>query len=173
VSIETQDARDTRLTLAETLADRHADQQPFEQARVNIDYPAIFRQERVSKKARQVFRMLSAVRGYGNGLEIAAALKISPGRVCQLKDELARALEKHGYRPYAVAESWYQATYGELYLYAQGSPRHIGALLPDGFLNLCDGFFLRELNAMIIMQTRLNTASHFLEAQVSALVRRV
>ena len=64
-----------------------------------MDYAHILKREKVSAKAREVFRLLSAVHGCGQVKQIAQALKVSPGRVCQLKSELARALARHGYGP--------------------------------------------------------------------------
>jgi hypothetical protein len=86
-------------TLAETLADRRMDGDPSEQARLNIDYPAIFAAEKVSRRARQLFRLLSEVRGWGCANRMAEILKVSPGRVSQLKKQLADALATHGYAP--------------------------------------------------------------------------
>ena len=102
VSIESADENDTRLSVAETLADKHIDQRPLEQVRVNLDYQTIFRREKVSKKAREVFRLMSATRGYGANAEIAAQLGVTPGRISQMKTELATALEKYGYAPTAI-----------------------------------------------------------------------
>ncbi|MCE9589588.1 MAG: hypothetical protein K8S99_03595 [Planctomycetes bacterium] len=90
-------------TLAETLADRHADQSPLEQTRVNMDYMTILKRERVSAQARKVFRLLSSVRGCGSINVIARTLKVSPARVCHIKSELAQALAKHGYGPALVS----------------------------------------------------------------------
>ena len=86
-------------SLSEELADRRQHFNPFEQARQNLDYACILKQEHINKKARKVFRLLSAVRGLGQGREIAKVLGISPARVCQLKQQLADALAKHDYAP--------------------------------------------------------------------------
>ena len=105
VSIESADQHDSSLSVAETLADKHIDQRPLEQVRVNLDYQTIFRREKVSKKAREVFRLMSATRGRGANTEIAAELHVTPGRVSQIKAELARALEKYGYGPVVAGGS--------------------------------------------------------------------
>lgn len=89
-------------TLAEVLADRGDDADPFEATRRNRDYGDIFDNEAISVKARRAFDMLSADRGLGCGMRIAKALGVSSGRVTQLKDELAAALGRHGYGPAAV-----------------------------------------------------------------------
>ncbi len=85
------------VTLAETLADQRQDCNPYEQVRQNLDYPGILRQERVSRKARKVFKALTKDRSTGQGLRLAMDLKVSPGRICQLKEELAKVLAKHDY----------------------------------------------------------------------------
>jgi len=93
------------MAISEVLADRRRNNSPYEQARQNMDYPGILRQERVSRKARKVFKLLTQVRGQGAGLVMAHTLRLSPGRICQLKDQLATALAKHGYGPSAVAST--------------------------------------------------------------------
>jgi hypothetical protein len=90
---------DSPLTLSETLADRRQDNNPFEQVRKNLDYPAILRKEKVSRKARKIFSLVAADRSLGQGERIATALRMSPGRVCQLKTQLAEALAKYDYVP--------------------------------------------------------------------------
>ena len=105
VSLESPDENDPRMSVAEMLADRHTDQRPLERVRVNFDYRAIFRREKVSKKAREVFRLMSATRGYGANAEIAAQLGVTPGRISQMKTELATALEKYGYGPVVAGGS--------------------------------------------------------------------
>jgi len=87
------------VSVGETLADRRQDANPFEQARKRIDYPLILRTEKLSRKARRLFALLSAVQGRGSGKRIAQTLGISTGRVCQLKRQLAEALTKRGYAP--------------------------------------------------------------------------
>ena len=59
---------------------------------------------RGSRKVRKVFGMLAEVRGQGAGLMIAHELRLSPGRVCQLKYELADALSRHDYGPTPAAD---------------------------------------------------------------------
>ena len=88
-----------RSSLAEMLSDRRVDRSPFEQVRMAIDYAEIFDREKVSKKAREVFRLLAVVRGRGQNQTIARMLKVSPGRISQLKRKLAKALGKHQYGP--------------------------------------------------------------------------
>lgn len=86
-------------SLSDELADRRRHADPYEQARQNLDYPQILERERVSTKGRKLFEMLSAVRGRGQGKQIAQALNVSEARVCQLKRQLADALAKHDYAP--------------------------------------------------------------------------
>ena len=93
------------LPLSEVLADRRQDNNPSEHVRQNLDYPVILRTERVSRKARKVFRLLSEVRGQGAGLFIAHELKVSEGRVTQLKDQLGDALARHDYGPPPTREA--------------------------------------------------------------------
>ena len=88
-----------RSSLAEMLSDRRVDRSPFEQVRQNLDYPEILKREQVSKKAKEVFRLLAVVRGRGQNQTIARMLRVSPGRICQLKGKLAKALAKHQYGP--------------------------------------------------------------------------
>ena len=85
------------LPLSETLADRRQDNNPLEQVRRNLDYPEILRQEHVSPKARKVFKSLTRDRTTGHGLRLAHELMVSPGRITQLKGELAEALRRHDY----------------------------------------------------------------------------
>jgi hypothetical protein len=94
-----EESKDGSMTLAETLADRRQDNSPFEQVRQNMDYPSILRKERVSRKARKIFGLVATDRSTGQGERIAMALRMSPGRVCQLKSQLAEALAKHDYAP--------------------------------------------------------------------------
>jgi hypothetical protein len=84
--------------LAEVLSDRR-EQNPFEKVRQSLDYVSIFRQEKVSRKARKTFRLLSVMRGVGAGEQIARQLGVSPARVCHLKAQLAAALRRHEYLP--------------------------------------------------------------------------
>jgi hypothetical protein len=86
------------MPLSEVLSDRR-EQDPAERARQSLDYPQILRVERVSWKARKVFRLLSSVRIVGCGLRIAQELRVSPARICHLKSQLAVALRKHDYEP--------------------------------------------------------------------------
>lgn len=102
VSLESADPKGeggVSVTIAETLADRRIHEMPFDRTRQNLDYPYILRVERVGAKARKLFSLLSGVRGTGCGNRIAQALKVSPGRVSQLKALLARALASRGYAP--------------------------------------------------------------------------
>jgi hypothetical protein len=85
-------------TLAETLSDTK-EIGPAERARQNLDYRQILRQEHVGRQAQKVFRLLAAVRNTGCNKMMAKAMKVSPTRICQLKDRLAEALARHGYTP--------------------------------------------------------------------------
>ena len=93
------------LPYSEVLADRRQDNNPLEKVRQNMDYPLILRQERMSRQARKVFRLLAEVRGRGANTVIAHELKVSPGRVSQIKDQLAEALARHDYRPASARRS--------------------------------------------------------------------
>jgi hypothetical protein len=110
VSLESAAPRESgdrhSLTLAETLADRRQDNSPFEQVRQNMDYPSILRNERVSRKARKVFMVLTQDRTLGHGQRMACELKVTPGRVTQLKGELAEALARHDYGPTPTGQCW-------------------------------------------------------------------
>ena len=49
--------------------------------------------------SQPLFGLLSDVRGRGQGKQIAQALNVSEGRVCQLKRQLAEALARYAYAP--------------------------------------------------------------------------
>jgi hypothetical protein len=84
--------------LSDVLADSREDS-PLENARRDLDYPAILDRESVSPKGRRVFAFLAENHGAGSQKELARELKISPTRVCQIKQQLAGCLAKHGYGP--------------------------------------------------------------------------
>jgi hypothetical protein len=85
-----------RLPLSEVLADRRAPN-PLEATRQNLDYPAILRRQRASRKARRVFAWLAQTQGSGRQTELARELRVSEPRVVQLKQELAKHLAAEGY----------------------------------------------------------------------------
>jgi hypothetical protein len=84
------------VKLSEVLADAR-EGSPAENARRNIDYPAILDREKVSHKGRRVFEYLCQTHGKGNHRELARELGITPSRISQIKHELARSLARHGY----------------------------------------------------------------------------
>jgi len=84
------------ISLDESLADRNAED-PFDIVRRNEDYPGIMDMEGVSPKARRTFMFLAENQGGSRQLDLAAELKVSPGRITQLKGELAAALAKYDY----------------------------------------------------------------------------
>ena len=84
--------------LSEVLADQREDS-PLENVRRSLDYPAILDREGVGRKGRQVFAYLCETHGEGSHRELAGELGITPGRVTQIKRELAMCLTRHGYEP--------------------------------------------------------------------------
>ena len=94
--------------LADVLADRRLDNRPLERVRVDHDYRFIIKNSSLSPRANQVWRHLLKDWGPGHVTRIAKRLKVSPGRVCQAKTELAGALESWDYRPYG----WKRSTQG-------------------------------------------------------------
>ena len=90
-----------KVFLSETLAATREDS-PFEIVRRTLDYPEILRRERVGPRARRVFAYLCQTHGRGSHKELARELGIVPGRVTQIKRQLARCLARHGYEPPAT-----------------------------------------------------------------------
>ena len=84
--------------LREVLADSREDS-PFENARRNLDYPAIVTEKNVGTKGRRVFQFLCETHGAGSHKELARELGVTAGRVSQIKNELAVCLARHGYGP--------------------------------------------------------------------------
>jgi len=84
------------IRLDESLADHDADD-PFDVVRRGMDYPYIMEREGVSPKARRTLTFLAENQGGSRQLDLAAELKVSPGRITQLKGELAAALAKYDY----------------------------------------------------------------------------
>ena len=84
------------LKLREALADNDAED-PYDVVRRDHDYPSILKQESVSAKAWATFRFLAETRGAGKQCDLAAQMRVSPGRVTQLKGELSHALARHDY----------------------------------------------------------------------------
>ena len=82
--------------LRESLADRDAEN-PFEVARRAIDFPAIFALEGVHPKAIATFEFLASTKSEGKLVDLAAELRVTGGRITQLKAELAEALARHDY----------------------------------------------------------------------------
>ena len=87
---------DHDLKLREALANDDAEN-PFDVVRREHDYPDILKSEAVSSKAWSTFRFLAETRGAGKQADLAAELRVSPGRITQLKGELAGALGRHDY----------------------------------------------------------------------------
>ena len=86
-----------RTLLRKMLADHRTWNDPFEAARVQHDYPAVLAAEGVSAKARSVFDELARTHGSARVMDMAAALRVSPARICQLKEQLAEAPWRRGY----------------------------------------------------------------------------
>ena len=82
--------------LSDVLTDRRADD-PVEVVRRDHDYNCIFECEQVSEKGRRTFEYLAQTHGDGKQAQLAAELMVSPGRITQLKSEIAEALAAHGY----------------------------------------------------------------------------
>ena len=70
---------------------------PFDCVRRANDYVDIFKTESVSAKAKKVFQFLVETNGTGKQIDLAAELMVSPGRITQLKQQLADALARHDY----------------------------------------------------------------------------
>jgi len=88
--------------LWQILADRREDS-PLENVRKEIDYTEILQKEKVGAKGRRVLEFLCENHGQGSQKELAGELGVSPGRVTQIKGELAACLTRHGYGPRAAA----------------------------------------------------------------------
>ena len=88
-----------RTLLRKMPADPRTWNDPFEAAQVQHDYPAVPAAEGVSAKARAVFDELVRTHGSARGIDLAKQLRVSPGRICQLKGQLAAALGRRGYGP--------------------------------------------------------------------------
>lgn len=82
--------------LRESLADRDAEN-PFDVARRAIDFAAIFALESVSAKAIATFEFLASTKSEGKQCDLAVELRVTGGRITQLKAELAEALARHDY----------------------------------------------------------------------------
>jgi len=83
------------LTRLGGLADL-SEEDPAKVARRRHDFPAILKG--VSDKAARTFKFLAESHGAGPQTELATALMVSPGRITQLKGELATAFAAEGYR---------------------------------------------------------------------------
>ena len=87
---------DHPATLGMTLSDsRHL--RPEELARINVDYRVALRRPSVPRKGRRLFGHLVRDNSFGHARRIARQMKISPPRICQLKEKLRGALESIGY----------------------------------------------------------------------------
>jgi hypothetical protein len=87
-----------RLPLSDVLADGRADPPP-ECCRRNTYYPEILQRQRANQKARRVFAFLAATHGSGRGVDMARQLRVTPPRIVQLKQQLARCLAAEDYGP--------------------------------------------------------------------------
>jgi hypothetical protein len=76
---------------------------PFDIARCNHDYGLVAADPELSRRAKDVFRLLVRDHDHGCFRRIARQMKISPARVCQLKQCLAAALTEIGYDPNRAA----------------------------------------------------------------------
>ena len=81
----------------ETLADRAAEC-PSDVARRRHDFALLLEGDQVSRHAKAVFLFLARSAGAGRQTELAAELFLTPGRITQLKDELAAALRVWDYQ---------------------------------------------------------------------------
>lgn len=90
------DVQDPSFCLRETLAGRDSED-PGEVVRRCHDYPFMLNQKSVSAKARATFRFLAETHGEGKQADLAMELRVTPGRIVQLKRELEQALAAHGY----------------------------------------------------------------------------
>jgi hypothetical protein len=90
--------REVVLPLREVLADRRVPA-PLEHCRLDLDYPAILRRQKATRKARCVFAWLARTHGAGRQTELARDLRVSPPRIVQLKRQLARCLATEDYYP--------------------------------------------------------------------------
>ena len=81
------------------VAGMNREDEPFENVRRRHDYPWILREEKLGRKARQIFKAYGEDWTTGVGKRLASQLQISTGRVCQLKDRVGAALQRHGYGP--------------------------------------------------------------------------
>jgi hypothetical protein len=77
--------------------DRRRENNPFEAARRNLDWEAI--RGACNRGQEQVLSLLAE--GYSQN-EIASALKRTPGRISQIKCELAERIREFGYSPREV-----------------------------------------------------------------------
>ena len=87
--------------LSEVLADQR-ENSPYDNVRRDLDYADILDKERVNLKGRRVFRFLAECHGQGDHRALARELGVTPGRVSQLKSQLAKCLGRHGYEPPAT-----------------------------------------------------------------------
>jgi hypothetical protein len=102
VNVASLDARnakepDNPATLGMTLIDsRHL--RPDESARINVDYRVALRRPSVPRKGRKLFGHLVRDNAPGHAVRIARQMRISPPRICQLKEKLRGALVSIGYK---------------------------------------------------------------------------
>jgi len=87
--------------LRQVLADSREDS-PFDNVRRDLDYADILDKEHVNLKGRRVFLFLAECHGQGDHRALARELGVTPGRVSQLKSQLAKCLGRHGYEPPAT-----------------------------------------------------------------------
>jgi len=82
------------MTRLGSLADV-GEEDPAQAARRRHDYPAML--QNASDKAARTFKFLAESNGAGPQTELASELMVSPGRITQLKAELAAAFAQEGY----------------------------------------------------------------------------
>ena len=78
------------------LADRDSED-PSEAARRRHDYALVLGNGQVSAKAHRLFVHLAETHGAGQQIALTGELMVTPGRLSQLKREVATALAAHGY----------------------------------------------------------------------------
>ncbi|MEI8195234.1 MAG: hypothetical protein WCI73_04935 [Phycisphaerae bacterium] len=87
------------VEIPEALDRMSEEDSPFHNVRRKMDYPYILKAEKVSPKARRVFRACAEDWTSGRGLRLSTELMASPGRISQLKDQVGTALRRHDYLP--------------------------------------------------------------------------
>jgi len=93
------DVADEDGEVVEVLADHRVENRPLEKLRVKHDYPYILRHSGLSRQALTVLVKVLEDNTVGSSTRIARELGISPGRVTQIKQEIATAFAEYNYYP--------------------------------------------------------------------------